>query len=405
MHTVSTSAHLDDAGPDVVRAVRASVLGLMLAALAAGGAGCGQTASSGGPAAGGPGGAAPAMPVEMITLAPHPVEQIGEFVGTIKSRRQTMIQPQAEGILTSIAVKSGDHVTPGQLLAQIDSTPQQAAVASLESTRAAREADATLAHQQAQRAKAMLDAGAGTAQDYEQAAAQEKSAQAQLKAVDDQIRQQQAELAYYRVVAPTAGVVGDVPVRVGDAVTKSTKITTIDDNNGLEVYVNVPVQEAARLHVGMPLRLVNDAGGTIVEEPVSFVSASVDDTTQTVLVKANLAGETPFRSDQFVRVHLVWSTEPALTIPVTSVLRINGQFFAFVAVPGANGALTAHQQAVTLGPVQGNDYVVLSGLAAGDRLITGGLQKIGDGSPVQALPSRASGPPPGGGAAGGRGGR
>jgi multidrug efflux pump subunit AcrA (membrane-fusion protein) len=82
-----------------------------------------------------------------------------------------------------------------------------------------------------------------------------------------------------------------------------------------------------------------------------------------------------------------------LTVPVISVVRINGQYFAFVAEDTANGSV-ARQRPVTLGPVVGNDYVVLSGLKAGDKLIVSGVQKIADGVPV-----RAGGPgqPPAGG--------
>jgi len=135
------------------------------------------------------------MPVEIVTLTPKPVEQTGEFVGTIKSRKSTTVQPQAEGIITHIAVKSGDRVSPGAVILEIDAGPQRSAVAVLEGIHAAREADATFAKQQAARAKTMLDVGAGSQQEYDQAVAQQKAAEAQLKAVEDQIRQQQAELA------------------------------------------------------------------------------------------------------------------------------------------------------------------------------------------------------------------
>src|SRR6478752_2734459 len=94
-----------------------------------------------------------AMPVEIVTLTPKPVEQTGEFLGTIKSRKSTTVQPQAEGIITHIAVKSGDRVSPGAVILEIDAGPQRSAVAVLEGIHAAREADATFAKQQAARAK------------------------------------------------------------------------------------------------------------------------------------------------------------------------------------------------------------------------------------------------------------
>ena len=109
-------------------------------------------------------------------------------------------------------------------------------------------------------------------QELEQAQAQQKAADAQLEAVDAQIRQQQTELAYYRVVAPTAGVIGDIPVRQGDRVTRATLLTTVDDTGSLEVYIGVPVQQASSLHVGLPVRILDDAGAVIADEKVSFVA-------------------------------------------------------------------------------------------------------------------------------------
>jgi membrane fusion protein, multidrug efflux system len=343
-------------------------------------------------AAGGPGGrgAMPPMPVEMITLESKPVEQVGEFVGTVKSRRSTTIQPQAEGFLTRIRVKSGDRVKPGTVLFEIDATTQQATVASLESVRAAREADAAFARQQAERAKNLLSVGAMSQQEYEQAVTLQKTAEAQLKAAQDMIRQQQAELAFYRVTSPLEGVVGDIPVRPGERVTKSTVLTSVDANVGLEVYIGVPIQQAPNLKLGLPVRLVTDTGETISTERIFFVSPSVDETTQTVLAKATVSSAGQFRNEQFVRARIVWTAAPGLTIPVVAVVRISGQFFAYVAEPAEGGGLVARQRQITLGPTIGSEYIVQAGLKPGDKLITGGIQKIADGAPVQPMPA---GPP------------
>ena len=356
-----------------------------LLAIAAGCSGKGENAT---PAAA-PNPAAMAVPVELVTLAEKPVEQTGEFVGTVKSRRSTSVQPQAEGFLTKILVKSGDRVSPGTVLFEIDSANQQAAVAGLESVRSAREADAMFAKQQAERAKSLLGVGAASQQEYEQAAAQQKAADAQLKAIEEQIKQQRVELNYHRVTASTSGMVGDVPVRQGDRVTRGTVLTTIDDYAGLEVYINVPVQQAPTLKVGLPVRIIGENREIITTERINFISPSVDDTTQTVLVKTALAASgSRFRTDQFVRTVIVFSTAPALTVPITAVTRVQSQYFVFVAEPGQGGVLFAHQRSIKIGPVSGNEYVVLSGVKAGDQLVTAGTQKIGDGAPV-----RGGGPP------------
>ena len=355
--------------------------------------GCGQSASQQQAAGARAGGPPMAMPVEVITLEPKPVEQLTEFVGTIKSRHSTTVMPQVEGYITKINVKSGDRVSKGAVLLEIDDASQAAAVAALESTRAARESDAAYARDQAARMRKTLDIGAASQQDYDQAAAAQKSAEAQLKAIDGQIRQQRNELSYYKVTAPLAGVIGDIPVRVGDRVTRSTALTTIDDNAGLEVYINVPVQQAPNLRVGLPVRILNDQGEVVATEKITFVAPSVDDATQTVLAKAALTTNKMWRPDQYVRARILWRTEQGLTVPVVSVVRINGQYFTFVAEKSPQGTV-ARQRAVTLGQVVGNDYVLLGGLKAGEQLIVGGVQKIGDGMPVRAGgPGPAAGQP------------
>jgi RND family efflux transporter MFP subunit len=348
---------------------------------------------SGGDAAGaaGPGtGAAMAMPVEAVTLAPRPLERTTEYVATVKSRRSTTIQPQVEGFITTISARPGQRVSRGTPLMNIDSAQQQATVASLESMRAARLAEVQWARQQADRSKKLFEAGAVSQQEYEQAATAVQTSQAQLSAVDAQIREQQVELGYHRVTAPTAGIVGDIPVRVGDRVTRATVLTTVDENAGLELYINVPVAQATALKTGLPVRIVDDAGTSIATSELNFVSPSVDTGTQSVLVKAPLASNAPFRSDQFVRAHLVWSTAPGLTVPLVAVMRINGQYFVYLAEKGEGGATVARQRPVQLGAIIGNDYAVTSGLKPGEQLIVSGVQKIVDGMPIAVSPPSAA---------------
>jgi RND family efflux transporter MFP subunit len=364
--------------------LRRAIIFLLLGAAGA----CDNGSATG---AGPEGAARPPMAVEIITVEPKPVERISEFVGTVKSRRSTNIQPQVEGFITRIAVQSGDRVQPGALLMEIDSQSQQAGIASLEAIRAAREVDVNYARQEAQRAQTLLSAGAASQQDADRAQNTLKIAEAQARAVDEQILQLRTELAYYRVTAPTRGILGDIPVHVGDRVTKSTLLTTIDENAGLEVYLNIPVQLAPQLRVGLPVRLLDEKGQPVATERIAFISPSVDDATQTVLAKLPLAVSGGFRPSQYVRAHVLRNTEPGLTVPVTAAVRVNGMYFVFVAEnaegagAAASGGLVAHQRAVTFGPVVGNDYVVLTGLKPGEKLIVSGIQKIGDGAPV--LPS------------------
>jgi RND family efflux transporter MFP subunit len=334
------------------------------------------------------------MPVEAVTLVEKPVEQATEYVGTVKSRRSTTVQPQVEGFITRILVRSGARVQPGTPLIEIDPRMQQAAVANLESQHAARQADLQHAQQQAARMKKLLEAGAASQAEMEQAQMTLSMAEAQLKATEAQIREQKVALSYHTVSAPTAGIVGDIPVRVGDRVTRSSELTTLDQQGGLEVYINVPVQEAPRLKTGLLVHLVDDRGQLLSSERISFVSPSVDGETQSVLAKATIEKGGSFRTEQFVRARVVWSEAPALTAPVVALNRVGGQFFAFVAESGEGGATVARQRAVEPGAVVGNDYIIKSGLKPGEKLIVSGVQKIGDGAPVTLIPAEAAGASP-----------
>jgi RND family efflux transporter MFP subunit len=323
------------------------------------------------------------MEVKTITLEARPLPQSSEYVSTVRSLRSITVQPQVEGIVRQIFVMAGDRVGLGQPLIQIDPDKQQATVTTAESQRLSREADLAYARQQLARMQKLFDAGAVSRAELEQAETAFKNAEAQLSAVQSQIKESQVELQYYRVTAPSAGVVGDIPIRQGDRVTQSTVITTIDQPEGLEAYVNVPLERAMDLRRGLTVELLDTNGEVIASNPITFIAPRADDATQTVLVKATLRQMPPtVRVMQYVRARIIWSNEPALAIPVVAVTRVAGQHFVFVAEQGEKG-FVARQKAVTLGDVLGEDYIVRAGLDPGARIIVSNVQKLGDGAPVK----------------------
>jgi RND family efflux transporter MFP subunit len=336
------------------------------------------------PGAGGPpGGGMPPADVSVVTMAPRAVPRSSEYIASIQSLASTTIQPQVEGILTRLVVRSGDRVRAGQVLAQINPDKQQASVASLEASRAARQADVAYAKQQLARMQTLFDAGAVSRAELEQAETAHETAAAQLDALASQIRAGQVELSYYRVTAPSAGVVGDIPVRAGDRVTPSTVVTTIDQAQGLEVYVQVPLERASELKVGLPLEIVDADGRVLARNPITFIAPRADDSTQSVQVKARLDAMPPdVRVLQYVRARIVWSEDPVLTVPVNAVSRLAGQYFVFVADRSEQGTV-ARQKPIVVGEIVGDDYVVRSGLTEGEQVIVSNLQKIGDGAPVK----------------------
>ena len=346
-------------------------------------AGCGRDSPpAAAAAAGGRGGQAAG--VGIVTLQEKPVEVSSDFISTVRSLHSTTIQPQVEGRVTRVFVKSGDTVRVGTPIVQIDPERQAATVQNAESQRAARVADVTYWKSQVTRLDALLKAGAISQNELDTAKHSLETAEAQLAALDAQVREGQVQLQYYRVTAPTAGVVGDIPIREGDRVTTSTVITTIDDKAGLEAYIQVPIDQAPELRTGLQTQILDSDGKVVASNPISFVAPRVDPATQTVLAKALLRDAPPsVRVQQFVKLRVIWRSTPGLTVPVNAVTRINGQYFCFVAEQTANG-LVARQKPLQVGEVKGNDYIVTSGLKAGDKLIVSGIQKVADGAPVKA---------------------
>jgi RND family efflux transporter MFP subunit len=340
-------------------------------------------------------GAPPAMPPTPVALAdanPTTIEDTTEYVATLKSLRSTTVQPQIDGQITQILVKSGDRVAQGAPLAQIDPRRQQAAVSSQEAERASKEANVAFARQQQQRASELYAAGAVSKQELEQAQTALRTAEADLQSLQAQVQQQQVQLRYYTVAAPTAGVIGDVPVRVGNQVTPQTVLTTIDQNETLELYVSVPIERAGELKVGLPIRVLSGDAKQALATAVNFISPHVDDQTQSILVKALVRNpDGNLRSSQFVRARVVWKTSQGLVVPVTAAVRINGQFFAFVA-EGAGDKLVARQRAVKVGAIVGDTYPVLEGIKPGERIVVSGAQKLADGAPIMP---QGAGPPAG----------
>src|SRR5271166_1245848 len=325
----------------------------------------------------------PALPVKVQTIATHDVGETSEYVATIKSRNSATINSDVEGWIFAIHTHSGDFVKKGQTLMEIDPRRQQAAVSSLDSQRNSKEATLQWTKQQLERAKTLYGSGVMSKQDFDQAQSNYDAAYADVKSMEAQINQQQVQLKYYSVFAPTDGIIGDVPVHVGDRVTNTTSLTTIDERRGLEVYIAVPSERARETKMGAPVDVLDNEGKVLLQTNVYFISPQIDTGTQSVLAKAPAdQAADRLRAMQLVRARITWSTHSGVTVPVVAVSRVSGQFFAFVAEQ-QGGKAVARQVPLQLGEITGNDYVVLSGLKAGDQVVVSGGQSLADGVPIK----------------------
>ena len=246
----------------------------------------------------------------------------------------------------------------------------------------AQEANLRYAKVQLEREKKLFEAGVVAKQELDNAKTNYDAAEAQLKSLEQQVTQQKVELHYYTVAAPMEGIVGDVPVRAGDRVAVTTLLTTVDEPGALEAYIYIPADRTRNLKVGVPVHLVDASGHGVGDARITFVSPQVDPDTQTVLAKATVENsQGRLRVAQQVRAQVEWASHQGTVIPILAVTRINGEFFAFLAVNEGKGAV-ARQKLLKVGDTVGNDYAVLDGIKPGDHIITSGLQFLRDGAPV-----------------------
>ena len=326
-----------------------------------------------------------AMPVQTVAVSLQPVAQSSEYVATIKSRRSATMQPQVDGRLTGISVRSGDHVTAGQLIMSIDPLHQQASVDEKRGTERQKKAVFDYAAVQFERQKKLYDAGIISRDLFDQAQQAYDNSKADYDSAVGSRKTEEEQLAYYTVRAPFDGVIGDVPVHVGDYVSSSTVLTTVDESKDLETYIYVPTERAGQIRMGLEVDLMDTSGKMLEKSKVDFISPQVDNTLQGILVKAPVHFKLDeLRNSQLVKAKVVWSTAPMAVVPVLAVTRQGGQSFVFVARQ-QNGQFIAAQIPVTLGDTVGNTYSVTSGLNAGDRVIVSSTQFLVNNMPVQPM--------------------
>ena len=192
-----------------------------------------------------------------------------------------------------------------------------------------------------------------------------ENAKADYEAAVDSRKSQEQLLDYYTVRAPFDGVVGDIPVHVGDYV--STVLYGADRRGrkpGSEVYVYIPTERAAEVRMGLGIDLTDNSGKVLEKTAVDFISPEVDSTLQGILVKAPVHSAAEIlRNAQIVKARVIWSTKPMAVPPVLAVIRQGEESFVFV-MQKQNGMAMAHRAPVVLGDTVAKCLIV-SGLSAG----------------------------------------
>ena len=395
-----------------------------------------------------------AVPVTVEQLETSTVREQAEFVGTLDAQTGVVLQPEAAGRITRIYVSAGDRVAVGDPIMELTADRSQAevnaAIAGISAARSARdtaqsqldsllaeqlrlEAELDLQNTEFRRTQQLVTAGALPQQQLDEADRDRDVAIASLQAAEQQIaaarssvaesesllEQAQAQANATRedlldrtVTAPISGIVGDIPVKLGDYVEISSSLTSITQNETLDLEIAIPTELARNVQIGMPVELLTfDTDESAATATINFIAPQSDSNTQTVLAKAEVVNASGrLQDDQRVDVRVILEERSGLLVPATAVTRLGGQTFVYVAVtapsPEINEAATAETsepettgappqaapqqiaqlRSVTLGAMQGNQFQVLDGLSDGDVIITSGLLNLQDGTPIMLQP-------------------
>jgi len=358
-------------------------------------AGCGQQSSNGKASQGGP------SEVAVVTVQPERVSITTELSGRTAAYLIAEVRPQVSGIIQKRLFKEGADVKAGEVLYQIDPATYQAAYASAKATLARAEANVTSSRYRAERYKELVAIKAVSQQESDDATAALKQAEADIEAGKAAVETARNNLPHTRITAPIAGRIGRSSVTVGALVTagQGTALTTIQEIN--PIYVDVTQSSASLLRLQRSMAsgtlkkdransakvklILEDGTPYPLEGTLQFRDVTVDPTTGSFILRVVFPNPTGvLLPGMYVRAILEEGiNDQAILVPLQSVSRDpKGNPVALIV--DAEGKV--QQRTLTTDRTIGNKWLVSSGLAAGDRVIVEGMQKVKPGAPVKVVP-------------------
>src|SRR6476661_5562287 len=381
--------------PPPARLLLSTLLVLLLAA-------CGKQGDGAAAGAGAPGGGMPPPEVGVVTAKPGEVGLVTELPGRLEASRVAQVRARTPGIVQQRLFREGSDVKQGQPLFRIDPSTLQAGEASAKAALARSQANLGQAKALAERYKPLVEANAISKQDYANAVAAQKAAEADVAASEATVRTAQINLGYANVTAPISGRIGRALVTEGALVGQgeATPLALIQQINPL--YVNITQSSVDVLNLrravaeGRLKRSGDGANAKVVLEDnsqypqparVLFSDLQVDPTSGQVTVRAEVPNPQGFLlPGMYVRVQLEQAkASNAVLLPQQAVTR-SGQGDS-VLVVDAQGHL--QPRPVKVGGAQEGNWIILDGLKAGEQVVVDGtmkLQMLPPNTPVKPVP-------------------
>lgn len=360
---------------------------------------CGEQAAQEAPAR-------PAPEVGVAELRSAPFELVTELPGRTAPVRVAQVRPQVSGIVLERQFEEGSEVTAGQRLYRIDPKPYAAAVAGAQAELARAQAALEVARLRAERYAPLARSGAVPRQDNDDVQAALRQARAQVEAAEAALESARIDLGYTNVVAPIAGVIGPSLVTEGALVSagQASHLALITQLDPIYVDIQRPAAELLRLRADLEQGRLERAGPNAarvqlrleddslypLDGRLAFSGVTVDPGTGSVTLRATFPNpQRTLLPGMYVRAELTEGVErDALRVPQQAVT-FDPQGQARALVVDANDTVQARE--IVTGRAVGSDWLVESGLAAGDRVVVRGPPRLAPGTPVR--PVAADAPP------------
>jgi RND family efflux transporter MFP subunit len=291
-----------------------------------------------------------------------------DVVGTVRARLRSVVEAKVSGKVQQMLVVPGQPVKAGQLLAHIDAREVQARLDQAIAVRQQAEADL-------KRYASLLEQKILAPSEYD-------NARAKARVAEGAVLEAETLLGYTKVGAPFDGVITRKHADVGDLAAPGKPLLEMEDSRTLRLEADAPEAVISRVSLGDKLAVRIAAITTELQGTVSEIAPTADPVSRTFLVKLDLPPQAGLRAGQFGRVAMPVGEADALRVPASAIL-VRGQMeIVFVA--------TDHHQAtlrlVKTGKRLGTEVEILSGLTAGERVVTGGAADLADGQPVSLQP-------------------
>jgi membrane fusion protein, multidrug efflux system len=343
---------------------------------------------------------APVPEVATVTIEPRQVALTTELPGRTTAYRITEIRPQVNGIIQKRLFQEGSDVEAGQVLYQIDPAPFKVAHDSAKASLGKAQAHLPSIRSRAERYQELLAVKAVSRQDYEDASAALGQAQAEIEYCKTAVEAARINLEYTRITAPYSGRIGRSSVTDGALVTayQPSPLATVQQLDPIYVDVTQSTTELLRFRHsletgrlstdgenGRKVRILLEDGTPYpLEGTLQFADASVDPTTGSFFLRIVVPNpKYTLLPGMFVRAVIKEGTaEQAILVPQQGVSRNpKGEPIALI----VDDAEKVEQRILTLDRTIGDQWLVASGLSAGERLIIEGMMKVRPGTAVKVV--------------------